>query len=122
VANTADKIMVQTMRRASYYSLWADSLRILELLAKYILSVNGGIKVELNNNDLYRAVFKEYPDVLDVKQVSALLGVSTKTVYRLLHGGDLDSLKIGREFRIPKVYLMKYVKVFGSAMCVQPTA
>jgi len=66
-------------------------------------------------------VFKEYPDVLDVKQVSKVLGVSTKTVYRLLREGALDSLKIGREFRVPKVVVMKYIKVFGSPLCEQAT-
>ena len=63
----------------------------------------------LSNQEIYRTVFKDYPDVLDVKQVSRLLGVSTKTVYRLLRNGSLDSLKIGREFRVPKVNVMKYV-------------
>ena len=82
----------------------------------------GGIRaVDISRQEIYRIVFKEYPDILDVKQVSALLGVSTKTVYRLLRDGSLDSLKIGREFRVPKVNVMKYVKVFGSTLCEQPT-
>jgi len=59
----------------------------------------------------YNTVFQGYPDVLDVKQVSELLNVSTKTVYRLLRTGSLSSLKVGREFRIPKLYLMQYLKV-----------
>jgi len=75
----------------------------------------------LSTQEIYRIVFKEYPDILDVKQVSKLLGVSTKTVYRLLRDGTLDSLKIGREFKIPKVNVMKYVKVFGSPIYVQAT-
>ena len=69
--------------------------------------------MELSTQEIYRVVFKEYPDVMDVKQVSSLLGVSTKTVYRLLREGTLDSLKIGREFRIPKVNVMKYMRVFA---------
>jgi len=77
--------------------------------------------MKLSTNEIYCVVFKEYPDILDVKQVSKLLGVSTKTVYKLLRNGTLDSLKIGREFRIPKVNVMKYVKVFGSTICEQAT-
>ena len=68
--------------------------------------------MNISTKEIYCVVFKEYPDVLDVKQVSKLLGVSTKTVYRLLRSGTLDSLKIGREFRVPKVNVMRYVKVF----------
>jgi excisionase family DNA binding protein len=75
--------------------------------------------MELCTQDIYRSVFKEYPDVLDVKQVSTLLGVSTKVVYRLLRNGSIVSLKIGREFRVPKVNVMKYVKIFGSPLYEQ---
>jgi len=81
----------------------------------------GGCEMDFSTQEIYRVVFKEYPDVLDVKQVSTLLGVSTKTVYRILRDGTLDSLKIGREFKIPKVNVMRYVKVFGSPLCVQAT-
>jgi len=77
--------------------------------------------MNINAHEIYKAVFKDYPDVLDVKQVSELLGVSTKTVYRLLREGTLDSLKIGREFRVPKVNVMKYVKIFGSPLCETAT-
>ena len=77
--------------------------------------------MDISTYEIYKVVFGEYPDVLDVKQVSVLLGVSTKTVYRLLRDGSLASLKIGREFRIPKVNVMKYVKVFGSPLCEQAT-
>ncbi len=52
-----------------------------------------------------------YPDVLDAEQVSAILGVSTKTVYRLLHDGSITALKVGRSYRIPKVHLLSYLKV-----------
>jgi len=77
--------------------------------------------METYANEMYHIIFKEYPDILDVKQLSGALGVSTKTVYRLLKNGTIASLKIGREFRIPKVNVMKYVKVFGSQIYEQPT-
>ena len=67
--------------------------------------------MEINTKAIYRMMFKEYPDVLNVKQVSQLLGVSTKTVYKLIRDECLCHLKVGREFRIPKVVLMKYMRV-----------
>ena len=69
--------------------------------------------MEISTQEIYRIVFKEYPDVLDVKQVSKLLGVSTKTIYKLLKDGSLPSLRIGREFRVLKVMFMQYMKVLG---------
>ena len=39
------------------------------------------------------------------------MGVSTKTVYKLIKSDIMPCLKIGREFRVIKVNLMKYMKV-----------
>ena len=69
--------------------------------------------MDINSQDIYRSVFKGYPEVLNVKQVSTVLGISAKTVYKLIRKGALSSMKVGREFRVPKVVIMKYVKVFG---------
>jgi excisionase family DNA binding protein len=63
---------------------------------------------------VYRSTFKGYPDVLDVPHVAEILGVSSKTVYGLLAKGTLNSLKVGRAFKVPKLYLMQYLRVLGS--------
>ena len=68
----------------------------------------------MKESNRHSAIFKEYPDVLNAKQVSQLLGVSTKTVYRLLHEGTLDCLKVGREYRVSKINVMRYVRVFNT--------
>jgi len=67
----------------------------------------------VNDNDsgVNRAVFHEYPDILDIRQTSVLLGVSTKTVYKIIACGSLPAIKVGREFRIPKTNLMRYIKM-----------
>ncbi len=76
--------------------------------------------MEQLQRELYKVMFKDYPDVLDVKQVSAALDVSTKVVYRLLRDGAIASLKIGREFRVPKIAVMRYLNVFGFAALESP--
>jgi excisionase family DNA binding protein len=76
---------------------------------------DGEMYMDAGAQGLYQVTFRGYPDVLNVKQVGELLGVSSKTVYRLINGGDLTSIKVGREFRIPKVILMKYMKMIGQA-------
>ena len=78
--------------------------------------------MELHTQDVFNTTFKTYPDVLNVSQVSEILGVSTKTVYRLLRQNTISSLRVGREFRIPKIQLMRYVRIFDSPMQEQPTA
>ena len=67
--------------------------------------------------DMYRILFKGYPDIMDVNQVGEILGVSKKTVYKLIRADAIVSLKVGREFRIPKVHLLSYVGMTGVQDC-----
>lgn len=67
--------------------------------------MNHPIKAE----HLYNLFLKEYPDVLTTKDLQNILGVSDKTVFRLLHSGQIKSIKVGRNFRIPKIYLLQYL-------------
>ena len=55
-------------------------------------------------------LLKDYPDVMDITQVSRFLGVSTKTGYAILRSGKIAFLKVGRSYRIPKSSLRKYIK------------
>lgn len=63
------------------------------------------IKPELSFN----LFLKEYPDVLTTKDLQNILGISDKTVFRLLHSGQIKSIRVGRNFRIPKIYLLQYL-------------
>jgi excisionase family DNA binding protein len=38
---------------------------------------------------------------LTIFEVAAIMRVSKRTVYRLVHAGDLDAVKVGGSFRIP---------------------
>jgi len=60
--------------------------------------------------------------VLDVKQVSRLLSISTKTVHRLLREGTIESFKIGSAFRIPKMNVIRYVHIFDVSMSEEQRA
>ena len=61
--------------------------------------------------DAYSVMLREYPDVMNIEQMSQALGVSTKTGYGLLKYGKVACLKVGRAYRIPKVHLLTYMKV-----------
>jgi len=53
--------------------------------------------------DAYSLLFREYPDVVDVKQLSEMLGgISSKTACRLL-----------QENKIPKIHVLEYLKVLS---------
>ena len=60
--------------------------------------------------DYYKVMFTDYPDVVNVEQLSEMLGgTSTKSVYRLLKSGEIKSYLIARRYRIPKVFVIEYL-------------
>ena len=48
---------------------------------------------------------------LTVAEVAALMRVSKMTVYRLVHSGELASVRVGRSFRVPERAVHDYLKV-----------
>lgn len=58
---------------------------------------------------MYRVMFQELPDVMTITEVCKILSISTKTGYKLITTGQLHALKVGRSYRVPKVYLFTYL-------------
>ena len=55
----------------------------------------------------YRKMFANYPDVLTVEDATNLLGFKSQTgVIRRIHQNRIRYLKVGRNFMIPKEYLI----------------
>jgi excisionase family DNA binding protein len=54
----------------------------------------------------------EFADVrfLTVAEVAALMRVSRMTVYRLVHGGVLPAVRVGRSFRVPEQAVHDYLR------------
>ena len=54
-------------------------------------------------------LFKDYPDVLSVKEVCQALQIGRVGVYKLLEAQKIYSFKIGRVYKIPKDSLIAYI-------------
>ena len=53
---------------------------------------------------------------LTVAEVAAMMRVSKMTVYRLVHGGELPAVRVGRSFRVTEEDVNEYLrKSFYSA-------
>ncbi|MCX6460292.1 MAG: helix-turn-helix domain-containing protein [Actinobacteria bacterium] len=46
---------------------------------------------------------------LTVAEVASMMRVSKMTVYRLVHGGELPAVQIGRSFRVPQKAVDEYL-------------
>jgi excisionase family DNA binding protein len=47
---------------------------------------------------------------LTVAEVAALMRVSKMTVYRMVHGGELTAVRVGRSFRVPEQAVHDYLR------------
>ena len=66
----------------------------------------------MNNNSqkYYKSMFKDYPDIVNVKQLQIMLGgISKKLAYTLLKNNSINSIKIGRQYKIAKADVILYL-------------
>ena len=47
---------------------------------------------------------------LTVAEVAGVMRVSKMTVYRMVHGGDLPAVRVGRSFRVPENAVHDYLR------------
>lgn len=58
----------------------------------------------------YTLMFTDYPDIVNLTQMKKMLGgISNSLAYRMLREKKIKSKKVGREYKIPKVNIIKYV-------------
>lgn len=68
-----------------------------------------------NSNDLYgnqlltpENIFTQYPDILTTSQLQEMLGIGRNTALKLLSSGKIKSIRIGKNYKIPKLYVIEY--------------
>lgn len=61
--------------------------------------------------EIYKMMFKNYPDVVSVAQLSEMLSVSEKTVYRMVKDNRIGFFKIGRTYKFSKVHIFNYLGI-----------
>ncbi len=47
---------------------------------------------------------------LTVSEVATIMRVSKMTVYRLVHSGELEAIRVGRSFRVPESAVNQYLR------------
>ena len=47
---------------------------------------------------------------LTVAEVALIMRVSKMTVYRLVHSGELEAIRVGRSFRVPEKAVHDYLQ------------
>lgn len=65
--------------------------------------------IVLSERDAYRLILRNYPDVMSVQQMCDILHISTKTGYRMIRKQEIQVLKIGRSYRVPKLSILRHL-------------
>ena len=62
------------------------------------------------HRNITAAMLRGYPDLLDVGHIQKILQIGRSTAYNLLKSGELRSLRIGTIYRIPKTFLIDFMR------------
>ncbi len=54
-------------------------------------------------------LFKDYPDIVSVEQVSEILHIGEVLAYRFVRSGEIKSRKVGRRYIITKQNIIDFV-------------
>ncbi len=57
----------------------------------------------------YQLMFTSYPDVVNTNQLKDMLGIGITLAYRLVKQNTIKSIKVGREYKIPKANVIAYL-------------
>jgi len=63
----------------------------------------------MENTDLNKVMFTTYKDVVTVKQLAEMLGIGITLAYKLVKQKTIQSIKVGREYKIPKHCVINYL-------------
>ncbi len=59
-------------------------------------------------NEYYNILF-DYPDVLLTEDLMDILKIGRSTVYKILKDGTIKSIKVSRNYKIPKLFIIEYL-------------
>lgn len=59
--------------------------------------------------ELYKMLFPDYPDIVTVRQLMEMLGISRILAYSLINNGDIQAVMSGISYKLPKVIVINYV-------------
>ena len=59
---------------------------------------------------------------LTVAEVASIMRVSKMTVYRLVHSGELEAIRVGRSFRVPEQALAKTTEGLLASTMIENTS
>ena len=54
-------------------------------------------------------MLENYKDILNIKELCEAIDIGKNTAYRLLNTGEIKFVRIGKVYKIPKVWVIEYI-------------
>jgi len=86
--------------------------KILNYFMKDLVKMTSAKKgsSQVNNLNNCGGLFTDYPDILTVPEMAKMLRVGRNTAYDLVKSGDIQSVKVKNQIRIPKSSVIEFLK------------
>ena len=62
-----------------------------------------------NQNEYSAEMFKEYPDIITILDLQAMLHIGRNAAYKLLQDNSIVSIRVGKKYIIPKSSVTNFV-------------
>lgn len=57
-----------------------------------------------------KSIFSDYPDVVNINDLTHMLGIGKNKAYELVNTNAIQSIKIGRKHIIPKFRVIEFLQ------------
>ena len=62
-----------------------------------------------NQNEHSADMFKDYPDIITILDLQAMLHIGRNAAYKLLQDNSIVSIRVGKKYIIPKASVANFV-------------
>ncbi len=65
--------------------------------------------------DAYEITFKDYPDLVNAKNLCSMLGLCDRKIYELIRSGQISVIPCSKAYRVAKINVIEYLINSGTA-------
>lgn len=63
----------------------------------------------IRTSSTYDAMFRDYPDVVDIKDICRMLGIGKNKAYSLVKADEIKAIPCSKKIKVPKIAVIDYL-------------
>ena len=92
--------------------LYRRQVRRISSLSAGVATLNKGVVhtyMSINQNGHSTGMFQEYPDIITIVDLQAMLHIGRNAAYKLLQDNSIISIRVGKKYIIPKTSVVNFI-------------